>query len=94
MTAKLHFFAFIAGILKPYLVLFQTDNPMLPFLFDKLSETSKRLLTLVYKKDKIDEAKTISKVLTEDWLENKDNQKGKFLIDIGAAAKDVYVIRK
>ena len=38
MTAKLHFFAFIAGILKPFLVLFQTDNPMLSFMYDEFSE--------------------------------------------------------
>ena len=44
MTAKLHFFAFIAGILKPFLVLFQTDNPMLPFKYDELSKISKRLM--------------------------------------------------
>ena len=42
MTAKLHFFAFMAGILKPFLVLFQTDKPMLPFMYDELSEISKR----------------------------------------------------
>ena len=38
MTAKLHLFAFIAGILKPFLVLFQTDNPILPFMYDELSK--------------------------------------------------------
>ena len=58
MTAKLNVFAFIAGILKPFLVLFQTDNPMLPFMYDELSEISKRLIVLIYKKEKIDEAKS------------------------------------
>ena len=52
MTAKFHFFAFIASILKPFLVLFQTDNPMLPFMYDELSNVSKRLIALMYKKEK------------------------------------------
>ena len=30
IPAKLHFFVFIAGILKPYLVVFQTDSPLYP----------------------------------------------------------------
>ena len=89
MTAKLNFFAFIAGILKPFLVLFQTDNPMLPFMYDELSEISKRLIVLIYKKEKIDEAKTVAKTMKEDWLNNKNNQKEEFLIDVGAATKDI-----
>ena len=85
MTAKLHFFAFIAGILKPFLVLFQTDNPMLSFMYDKLSEVLKRLIVLMYKKEKINEAKAMK----EDWLNNKNSQMDEFLIDIRAATKDV-----
>ena len=88
MTAKLHFFAFIATILKPFLVLFQTDNPMLPFMYNELYNVSKRLIALMYKKEKIDEAKAVSKAMKEDWLKNKNNQMEEFLIDIRAAAKD------
>ena len=71
MTAKLHFFAFIASILKSFLVLFQTDNPMLSFMYDELSKISKRLIVSMYKKEKNDEAKTVSKAMKEDWLKNK-----------------------
>ena len=78
MTAKLHFFVFIAGILRPFLVLFQTDNPMLPFMYDELSEISKRLIVLMCKKEKIDEAKTVAKTMKEDWLSNKNNQMKSF----------------
>ena len=84
MTAKLHFFAFIATILKPFLVLFQTDNPMLPFMYNELYNVSKRLIALMYKKEKIDETKTVSKAMKEDWLKNKNNH----INDIEAAAKD------
>ena len=94
MTAKLHFFAFIAGILKPFLVLFQTDNPMLPCMCDELSKISKCLIVLMYKKEKIDEAKTVAKTMKEDWLNNKNNQIEEFLPDIGAATKDVILNAK
>ena len=36
IPAKLQFFIFIAGILKPYLVVFQTDSPMVQFIYDEL----------------------------------------------------------
>ena len=74
MTAKLHFFAFVAGILKPFLVLFQTYNPMLPFMYDKLSKVLKCLVVLMYKKEKINEVKAMK----EDWLNNKNNQMNGF----------------
>ena len=88
MKAKLHFFAFVASILKPFLVLFQTDNPVLLFMYGKLSRVSKRLIALMYKKEKIDEAQIVSKAMKEDWLKNKNNQMEEFLIDIRTAAKD------
>ena len=61
---------------------------MIPFMYDELSDISKRLILLIYKKDKIKEVKTISKAMKEDWLNNKKNQMEEFLINIGAAAKD------
>ena len=44
----------------------------------------------MHKKEKVDEAKTVSKAMEEDWLKNKNNQMEEFLIDIGAAAKMIY----
>ena len=41
----------------------------------------------MHKKEKVDEAKTVSKAMEEDWLKNKNNQMEEFLIDIGAAAR-------
>ena len=70
------------------MVLFQTDNPMLPFMYNELYNVSKRLIALMYKKEKIDEAKAVSKAMKEDWLKNKNKQMEEFLIDIGAVAKD------
>ena len=33
VIAKLHFFSYVAGIVKPFLKYFHTDKPMIPFLF-------------------------------------------------------------
>ena len=54
VPAKLHFFRFLATILQPYLIMFQTDNPMVPFMFDQLSGILYRLLSLVYIRSKVD----------------------------------------
>ena len=42
--AKLHYFSYIAGLLQAFLKLYQTDQPMLPFLFDNLKGLMKTLL--------------------------------------------------
>ena len=88
IPAKLHFFVFLAGILKPYLVLFQTDAPMLPFMYNELSQILTRLLGLIYRKEKLDEASTLPKIMKVDWPNKKENQLDDCLIDVGAAAKN------
>ena len=34
VLAKLHFFATVANVLKPFLMYYQTTNSMVPFLYD------------------------------------------------------------
>ena len=50
VPAKLHFFSFVAGIFEPYLTRFQTDAPIVPFMFDGLSAIFKKLVGLIFKK--------------------------------------------
>ena len=38
MSAKFHFFKFVASIFKNYLTSFQKDNPMLPFLSEAVEK--------------------------------------------------------
>ena len=47
--AKLSFFSFIAGLLKPYLTKYQTDQPMIPFLAKDLEAMYKSLMRLILK---------------------------------------------
>ena len=66
---KLQFFAFIAGILKPYLTTFQTNRPMVPFMCDELMETLHQLLRLIFLKNAQEEADTaLKKLKKKGWL--------------------------
>ena len=46
IVVKLHFFKYIASLLKPFLVQFQTNKPMLPFLANELDTVLRRLMSL------------------------------------------------
>ena len=86
VPCKFQFFSFIAGILQSYLVIFQTDRPMLPFVGDELQKIIKNLIRLVFKKSAIDEAGSITNLLKNNWISDRAN----FLdvVNVGAAAKD------
>ena len=68
IPTKFHFFSFIAGILKPYLVIFQSNSPLLPFMFDEISIILYRLVRLVYKKKDVDDAISLRKVMNKEFL--------------------------
>ena len=87
VPVKLHFFSFLANIMSPYLIMFQTDAPMLPFMFDELSSIIYRLLRLVYRKKKLDEKKNLRELMNEEFLNNDNNKMDEMQVDIGAAAK-------
>ena len=69
VPAKLRFFHFLASIMQPYLVMFQTDAPMVAFMFDELSTIIYRLLWLVYRKSKLDQKKKLRDVMNEEFLD-------------------------
>ena len=88
VPSKLHFFRFMAQIMQPYLIMFQTDAPMLPFMFDELANILYRLLRLVYRKKKLDEKSKLRDVMNEKFLKDEKNLIDVLQIDIGAAARD------
>ena len=88
VPAKFQFFSFIAGILKPYLVVFQSDDPLLPFMFDELTLILYRLVSLIFKKEKVDACNKLAKVMNNFFLSDPKNHLKEYLIDIGAAAKN------
>ena len=83
---KLQFFAFFAGILEPYLVIFQTDAPMLPFMFSELEKIFSRLIRLIFKQEKL--TIPITERIKKKWLMDKNNHlEHDAFVDIGAATK-------
>ena len=70
VPAKLQFFAFVASIFQLFLVRFQTNSPMIPFMFSELEKIFNQLLRFVYRKDAIDQAGTILNKIKKEWLTN------------------------
>ena len=79
-VAKLHFFLFVAGLLQPFLKVFQGDGPMIPFLCNSIRSTYISLLKLIVK------AKVLENVESHDLLQvvNNDNllQTKKYMLDL------------
>ena len=86
VPSKMQFFAYVAGIFEPYLVMFQTDAPMLPFMLFELEKIFSGLMCLIFKQEKI--TIPITERLKKKWLMDKNNLlEHDALVDIGAATK-------
>ena len=83
---KLNFFSYVAGIFKPFLVQYQSDNPMVPFLYNDLLNLTKKIMLLVIKPEVVHNCSTFSELTKIDlhdktiFLKSKD-------MNIGFAAK-------
>ena len=53
--AKLNFFSFIAGLFQPFLLQYQTDNPMVPYLYNDLITLIKKIMNLIVKPEIVKE---------------------------------------
>ena len=49
--AKLMFFSFVARILQPILVKYQSDKPMVPYMYQNLFKLLRKLIQLIVKPD-------------------------------------------
>ena len=85
---KLQFFVFIAGILKLYLI-FQTNRPMAPFIFDELMKILDQLLHLILRRNALEEADTVLKKLKKKWLADESHLKDG-LVDLHAVTKNLF----
>ena len=87
MPAKFKFkFECTATVFEPYLTRFQTDAPMIPFMYEQLKEIYGKLLSMVFKIDSLEEA-SISRKLKPSWLNKKERQLENGLVNVGAATK-------
>ena len=64
--AKLEFFGYIASLLQNILLKYQTDAPMIPFLFEDLFSIAKSLMDLIIKPD------VLSSIVNGSQLQNFD----------------------
>ena len=66
VTAKLHFFKFIASLFQEILVSFQSDQPLIPFLPSSLENVIKRIMKIFTLPDVIEKANTLYKLIKLD----------------------------
>lgn len=83
---KLKFFCFVAGILKPFLTKYQSDRPMVPYLYKDIIDMIKKLMYLIVKPDIIDKCVTLTDYRNID-LDKKDSMVKAKNINIGFGAK-------
>ena len=81
-VAKFIFFSFIAGRLKPYLTIYQSQKPLIPFLYDNLQSSYKELLGLTIKSEFLGKYNDDCKELLKIDLHDRESQMKK---------KDMYV---
>ena len=57
-------------------------------MFGKISLILYRLMRLIYKKKKVDDAINLRKVMNKEFLTNQSHQLEEYLIDLGTATND------
>ena len=87
VTAKLHFFKFIASLFQEFLVSFQSDKPWIAFLSSSLENVIKRIMKVLVLSDIIEKASTQYKLIKLD-LTKKDTCLPPELIKLGIATNE------
>ena len=68
LLVKLHFFKHVASILKEFVMCFQTDRPMLPFLAASLDQTLRRIMKKFVSTKDFEEASAPYKLIKVDFF--------------------------
>ena len=85
---KLHFFATVANIIKPFLTCYQTTNPMAPFLYDDLNSFVCEIMSWFIKPTILQKVNCGSALFKLD-LTDKENILSHNKINIGCGATKV-----
>ena len=88
VTAKLQFFSFVSIIVEQYLRKYQTDKPMIPFVYFDLKDLVIKLLDIIVKPTVINNCKS-GKQLKEIDLSNEENLISVGKINMGFAVEDI-----
>jgi glycyl-tRNA synthetase beta subunit len=70
LKVKIHSFASLSAVLEPFLVQYQTDSPMLPFLSDDLGNLLRTLLRRVMDSDAVSKLTTSQLMDIHSKIEN------------------------
>lgn len=70
--AKLHVFISISNLLKPFLMHFQTDKPMIPFLAQEISKIIKEIMDKFIKKHLLPDEMSMSSIMNIDINQSKN----------------------
>ena len=66
LIVKLNFFGYAAGMVEPFLKKFQTEKPMIPFLFFKSKAIVTSLLEVIVRSSVIESCKSTKKFISID----------------------------
>ena len=86
LRSKLEFFVCLARDVEPFLSLYQTDRPMVPFLFDDLTYLLKSLMKRIVKPEVISESTELKNVCSVN-VKEKENLRDPSKVDIGFCAR-------
>ena len=88
IPAELQFFVTTAKILHPFLEVFQTERPMLPFMAEYIYDILHIILEKFIKKSIMEKATSMAKLAKVDVME-KENLVHAKNVDIGFATKKI-----
>jgi hypothetical protein len=86
IRAKTHFFISVAAVVEPFLRKYQTNKPMVPFMYQDMGGCLRNLMARFMKKEVLAEADTVTKLCKLDVKDSKFFVAHKD-VDIGVAAK-------
>ena len=85
--AKLQFFSFVSNIVEPFLKKYQTDQPIIPFLYCDLKDSVIKLLDIIVEHKIIEKCKN-EKQLTGINLAKEENRLSVSKIKIGFSVQE------
>ena len=88
IPAKLEIFCFITEIVKPFLTKYQTDKPMVPYLYHDIVRIIRRLMQLIVKPEILDKCSTFLDYKGVD-LDNKNTMVKPKNMNIGFGARSL-----
>ena len=93
IKAKFHFFSYVAKVASPFLHIYQTAVPMMPFFYDDLHDVIRTIMEKIVVSSVLHELKTSSSLCSIN-LTKKDNLKTKPDVGFGATTEINDLLKK